>query len=273
MRSRRPQDQCIVLACDAAYAAPTAVAIRSVLVSTPSAPDVVVIQRGLDRGQIELLCAESDTVRVVSAPEDFQLGSGVSKLSAHVSSAMFYKLLTPNLVPAAVERALYLDSDTIVRQSVTDVFEADMSSNLLAAADDRYLDGGHLSRENPRQRYFNSGVVLYDIPACRRVSLTDVLIDYVQRRSDDLEFPDQDALNVIASDCRAVLPSKWNCMLGEDIKSSSAAVQQREIAQAAILHYVGPTKPCNEGFPAGPLRQAYLHYARARPEPDRGATG
>lgn len=272
MRSRRLQEQSIVLACDAAYVEPTAVAIRSVLASTAAAPAFVIIQRGLDRRQIQLLGAEADTVRVVSAPQNFRLGSGVSKLSAHVSAAMFYKLLTPNLVPATVERALYLDSDTIVRQSVTDVFEMDLSANLLSAADDRYVDGSHLSQRNTQRSYFNSGVILYDVPACRRASLTDELIDYVQKHTDDLEFPDQDALNVITSDRRAVLPSKWNCMLGEDIKSNSAAVQEREIAQAAILHYVGPTKPWHEAFPAGPLRQAYHRYARARPQSDQGAT-
>lgn len=98
------------------------------------------------------------------------------------------RLALPYVIPFILpERVLYLDIDTIVTGDISEVFDLDMGGYAMAAV----REPGRC--KNPFV-YYNTGVLLIDLPAMGAHGIADDLINMVNRRK--LDFPDQDAVNL-----------------------------------------------------------------------------
>ncbi len=59
-------------------------------------------------------------------------------------------------------------------------------------------------------RYFNSGVLLVNIPGWIEQDVTRRAVDFLQTYGDQLSYPDQDALNAVLAGKWGELPRHWN---------------------------------------------------------------
>ena len=158
-----------------------------------------------------------------------------------ISVETYYRLYAQELLPEDVDRVLYLDGDVIVRGSLEDFYNQDLEGNLISACCIQ-KDGEEKGRERsdpfPKDlRYFNAGVLLYDLKAQRSCIDPSVYWEIAECFGDRLKFGDQDILNhvfyrrVKIADYRVynMVPS-W--------------IEDRDMLnEVRILHYNGFSKP------------------------------
>lgn len=194
----------------------------------------------------------------------------------HLSREVWYRIYLPSLLPD-VDRVLYLDADTIVTDSLEDLWQTDVTGRYVAAVTNVFGTWdlhypGTLGLPGP-SAYFNTGVLLMNLEEMRRDDCTDALRDYAIEHGPALWFCDQDAINVVLGPRRLALHPRWNCTNGLLIFSTSHDVFDADaVAEArrnpAIRHFEGggANKPwhylCDHS-----MRELYFEHRRATPWP------
>ena len=172
-------------------------------------------------------------------------------------SAYFRLRLMENL-PADVDRILYLDGDIIVNNNLLVFYYMDMGDNLIAACSDMTsLETSSMERRlsswmEPflsllrNERYFNSGVMLYDVERYRKKYHENPYFRLFPKYAEQILCPDQDLLNLAHQDETLLLdPMEYNCM--PYVAYRVAGKSYTEIkSEAKILHFAG-RKPWESG--------------------------
>lgn len=104
------------------------------------------------------------------------------------------------------DKVLYLDSDTIITNSIKEIFKMKMDFPVSAV---RELE---VSSYLPQDinKYYNSGVLLFNLTKWEEESCTDKLYRELSLYRDILKFPDQDLLNLALHDSIGDLPFNYN---------------------------------------------------------------
>lgn len=166
----------------------------------------------------------------------------------HFSKANYYRLLIPGLIPSP--KAIYLDADIIVVDSLVPFLGIDMNSHLLAAvADPIYKWKSELGMK-PDSTYFNSGMMLMNLDLWKEKSISEKAFEFIQENPQKIRFVDQCALNAVIDGDFLELPPKFNqqaILYREDFDFSAVGwskEEQREAIDSPVLiHYTGPSKP------------------------------
>lgn len=206
---------------------------------------------------------------------------------AHLSTATYYRLFIPQIF-ASYQKILYLDSDTLPLKDISLLFNTDLQDYILGAVKDPGIaqlliknqenpsfPRGKFMREIMKMRnvfsYFQSGVLLYNIPQCLRNDFTKVNLQKLQ----ELKKPslaDQDVLNAAWEGKVKYLPLAWNWLWNLPIKdknfSDSFPLELlEEYLHAAkepfLIHYCDSFKPWAE--PHLPKADKFWQYARLSP--------
>lgn len=130
--------------------------------------------------------------------------------------AAYLRLLIPELVPDRYRRVLYLDSDVVVGDDIGRLWDLPDDGKAFRAALDEGVRAGNYTptfdfTDFPRGTpYFNSGVLLIDLPRWKAAQLSEAAQDVLAKHSAQCLTADQDALNVVARGHWSVLPPSWN---------------------------------------------------------------
>lgn len=266
----------VVCAADENYALPLAATIRSAIdhLADNAAIELYVLNAGIESATRDRLRKSWPEDRV--SVEYITPGEGDFAdlpTSDHVSVATYFRMLIPRLLPDHTKRAIYLDSDLLVLDDLTKIYDQDFGDALLFAAPDvacPFFDC-EKSLANYRQcapwlvtarpipnyeslgfsgsePYFNGGVLLIDVDAWRRSDISGSLFDCIQTNRQSLLFWDQYALNVTLADKWRPLPIRWNqgahLLDFPSADASSIPEQHAEVLQnPAIVHFSSPLKP------------------------------
>lgn len=126
-----------------------------------------------------------------------QLGS-----KSHLSPATFWRLLVGKLLPASVERLIYIDSDVIVNLDISELWEEELGGAVLGAVSEQLIfknmpwsrpivDDGTVDGT----RYFNAGILLIDLKSFRKIKdLVQTGINLLHSHP-EYHLLDQDILN------------------------------------------------------------------------------
>jgi lipopolysaccharide biosynthesis glycosyltransferase len=194
--------------------------------------------------------------------------AGLPSLS-QFTPAMWYRTFLPELLPD-VDRVLYLDADTIVADSLEPLWELDLGDNYLAAVTNVF-QRNHLQRPKELglagpEVYFNSGVLLMNLEQMRADGAAEAVRSYARAHTRELEWPDQDALNVVLGSRRKELHPRWNCMNSMFAFRSARRVFGRAAVREArsrpgIRHFEGPAenKPWHPDCRT-PLNELYVRH-------------
>jgi lipopolysaccharide biosynthesis glycosyltransferase/glycosyltransferase involved in cell wall biosynthesis len=146
------------------------------------------------------------------------------------TGAIYYRFMLPDLVPA--DRVIYIDSDTIVRRSLSGLYQLDLAGRPVGAMQDYTLfhhmrdhgmpifyqgegyDVGKYAREVldldlDATSYFNSGVLVMDLALWRARDIARRCLDFC-RATGVLHMADQDALNHVLRGDFTRLDPRWN---------------------------------------------------------------
>ena len=133
------------------------------------------------------------------------------------SRAAYLRLLIPEVVPDRYRRVLYLDSDLVVGDDIAKLWALPDEGRAFWAALDEGVRGTDYVAETlgfsdiPADApYFNSGVMLIDLPRWKAARVSERAQEVLERYSDRCINVDQDALNVVGVGQWSVLPPTWN---------------------------------------------------------------
>lgn len=170
-------------------------------------------------------------------------------VSGHISIATYFRLLLPSILPPIINRALFIDSDVVINDSLRELWETPLGEHSLAAVTDRNLDMQRerleLDADSP---YFNAGMMLIDLEAWRRANVLERGMAYAIKNRDKLNNWDQDVLNHLFEKRVLLLHQRWNAMshlwgLDQAWMDERGGLLNPEEQQAhdgpAIIHFAG----------------------------------
>jgi lipopolysaccharide biosynthesis glycosyltransferase len=201
------------------------------------------------------------------------------------AKANYARLVIPDVLPDA-RQVLYLDADLIILDDLKPLLRTQLSNGQpLGAVRDpvnptlglgRALPGWQHLGLSPQREYFNSGVLLLDLATCGRDGVFERAWRAVSENPQMLRMWDQDALNLAAADNWHRLPARWNTAplsalsrtpwiryRAESLVPLADLIRAED--DAAIMHYITPSKPWRNLLPDGRPNAVYQrHFATVR---------
>lgn len=271
----------IALCCDENYAAYATVVMLSALkhTKTPqrflfhlisneiSAPTTERMQREI--------AEQGSKLRIYDATNTTFDGLPVHRFG----QAVYQRILLGEYLSAEVTRIIYLDSDLIIREDLTSLWETDLEGKPVAAVED--LSRSACETINvQRKEYFNSGVLLLDLTLWREQGIHWQVAQYAADNAHRLHYVDQCSLNAILHSRWVRLSPRWNAqaniykILKKYSEGSGYTPCELEIAIAwpAIIHFTGKKKPwlqyCFHAY-RNEFREILRELDWAQPHPSR----
>ena len=290
-----PKDEPIVLcAADDHYVKPLAVTLRSAAASikTGGHVHVVLLDGGISESSFSALDQTLQglpiTVNVLTIdPAEIQdLGT-----SHHITHTAYFRLLAGRLLPEEIEKVIYLDSDVLVADDLTELWELDLEGQYCLAAPDiacPYIDAYAACENDPsiksavpyfaavspvqnwrelgidgKAHYFNSGVMVLNLRRWREESIDQKLLACLRDNAEHVWCWDQYALNVVFAGQWGRMPLRWN--QGAHIfiypDAASSPLDEPEYQQLrddpAVIHFTTEFKPWKY-HPFHPLRDRFF---------------
>lgn len=153
----------------------------------------------------------------------------------HVSTACFFRLLIPLLFPN-LDRALYVDCDTLCLGDISELYNADFDDNyLMACRGIPYSDIQASMLDLPY--YVNSGVLMFNIPLMNKENYFEQILDN-WKGSLGKQKPfsaDETIINWCFHDKIKLVNEKWNYCYNRQYGN-------RAVSKPRILHFVGYDK-------------------------------
>ena len=169
-----------------------------------------------------------------------------------ISAETYYRLMAQKLLPESVDRILWLDADIVVCGDITEFYDQDFEGNLLVACS-VWEEGVVRAQLNqltlpPDARYFNAGVLLYNMTAQRKQLDPEVYTEYLKVFGNRLVYADQDVLNAVFYRCVKFADQlQYNCFTNA-LDQYPPAKRRTLLKQCRILHYNGSSKPWNKEY-------------------------
>ena len=261
----------ILLTLDENYLLPCKVMLDSLFTSNPAETDVTVylLHSAIPAEKLEELasfCAAfGAALRPIAVDAALFESAPTSK---RYPKEMYYRLLSPLILPREVERVLYLDPDMLIINPLRPLWELELCGKAFAAASHTGLtemaNGINQMRLDTEHEYFNSGVMLIDLTAARKLVTAEDVFACVSEHEKELILPDQDVFNILyGEDTRPVEDVLWNYDVRNYSKYLIRSTGKHDLSwvmrNTAVLHFCGRNKPWHEDY-KNPFGMLYLHY-------------
>lgn len=175
-------------------------------------------------------------------------------------SVVFCRLFVPHFLrDRNYDRILYLDVDTAVTGSLAPLLETDLEGHPIAAVHEADLwterspIRDHANKRDwldslgiTGDRYFNSGVLLFDADAFSRVDIAGDLWRFFERYGEAARMWDQDFLNHRFQNDWKELSPRWN------FQAQMICSGLQSILEPVIFHFTETRKPWQQGYYFGP---------------------
>lgn len=234
--------------------------IKSLLLNS-SQVAVYVINTGMTDAQSLELQSLSPCVRLVGVPRHLHtwLENFALRGFPHVSKAAYLKLVLHRIL-AAVDKIVYLDTDTLVLENIANILSSDLDDHFLGATwTATQVDAGKL-RLGLKQRYFNSGVMLCNLEKWRANAVEDDFLDWYQTNKSKMKFNDQEVLNGVFDGRNFEIGKRWNVSQRE-VFFHDATLKIGNISEVGILHFNGAIKYWHQGYKSNVVNNLELFDA------------
>lgn len=163
-------------------------------------------------------------------------------LRHYYTKTTYFRLFIAEMFPE-YDKAIYIDSDTIVTGDISKLYDTDIGDNYVGACVEQAMAqmdvyGTYVERVIgiDRNKFFNAGMMLINCAVWRKVKLLDEFIKYLSIYN-FIVTQDEDYLNVICKGHVKLLDQRWNTELTEGL------VYDYDISEANMLHYIMVNKP------------------------------
>ncbi len=235
----------VFYACDDNFVKYTIVSIRSMMEHASEDEDYVIHIMNTD------ICQEMKEILYSMQNDRFQicfddvtdyLKSIHAKLPIrdYYSKTTYYRLFIAEMFPE-YDKAIYIDSDTIVLGDISELYHHELGENFVGAATDQVMIqvdtyGTYVEKVIgiDRNRFFNAGVLLINCRQFRDHGVLDQFIELLHMYN-FVVTQDEDYLNLICKDKVLWIEQQWNTQVFGTI-----AYGEEEFK---ILHFIMVSKP------------------------------
>lgn len=186
----------------------------------------------------------------------------------YISINTYYRLIIQELIPSSINRIIYLDSDIIVCNDITKLWNIDLSGKILAGSQDEggLLQSRRLFGNTSNNTYINAGVIILDLKAAIQ-KYGNISFKYSEdfyRNQKKITLQDQDILNISYKNDIFIVPLNWNVnsrVYSANDLDRAYNIQEEKNARENpfIVHFTDRNKPwkfsCNH-----PLKELYWFY-------------
>ncbi|MEJ6403922.1 glycosyltransferase family 8 protein [Yoonia sp. 2307UL14-13] len=256
--NRPPQHRnAVVFCCDAKYLPYAALAIHTLLRTTPDrAFDICIVSQ--ERLEPPAAVANGD---IRTCEVDVQSAFTGLPTSARFSHAAYLRIILAEVFEGVYDRILYLDCDTmVVGEDIGTIFSIDLHGAPVGAASDslklKRPGKSTFDQKNVGMTgsYFNSGVLLIDTGTFLDQQIKEKCIAQFDKYGSDKLYFDQTVLNL-------ALQRNWACLdLAWNWQWSVVRPMFEMYVNVQIIHFISDQKPWTD--PAGKLPAAYREVAR-----------
>ena len=243
----------IFYACDDAFVKYTMVSIHSLITNASRDYDYTIyilhtsIREETRRQAMEL---EQEGFQIVFTDVSERLNAVTKNLPVrdYYSKATYFRLFIADMFPE-LDKALYIDSDTVVQGDISELFCTELGEHWLGACHeqamvqtDRYGTYAEKVVGVSRHNFFNAGVLLIN---CVRFRESGLLKKFAERLAeyDFVVTQDEDYLNLICKDHILWLDQRWNTEVYCEFPYP--------IEEAKIIHYIMVSKPWHYAYCTG----------------------
>ncbi len=193
-----------------------------------------------------------------------------AKTTKRYPQSMYYRLLAPLILPETLDKILYIDPDTLIINKLDGLWKTEFPEGKFYAAASHAIVG-YLTDDINKIRlgtdhsYFNTGVILMDLPKARKIVDADEIIKTVNESRDiELILPDQDIFNTMYGKYTLEIPEE---LYNYDTRFYPAYLLNSGnkhdldwvMSNTCILHFCGKKKPwLSQGF--NPFTSLYKYF-------------
>lgn len=202
--------------------------------------------------------------------DDFPLGQ------TYLNITCYYRLLLPTLLKG-INKAIYLDCDTIVLKSLEDLWNTNIENRAWAGVRDRINDSIRVYNRLDfplKYGYFNDGVMLLNLDEMRKVDIISISKNLAKKIPLALKNHEQDILNKIFYNNKKAIDFKFNLLEYYLYTEDWLFLDRKyyhEIIKACqnpiIVHFCMPQKPWHFEC-INPYKELYYKYRKMTPWPE-----
>ena len=202
--------------------------------------------------------------------KDFPVGN------AYINLTTYFRLVIQDKLPD-IDKVLYLDCDTIVNGSLSELWNTDMEGFAVAGVRDRVNDSIRLYnrlRYPMSDGYVNAGVLLINLKKWRECQVFDKAKELAKAMPEALKNHDQDIINAIYHGRILMLPFRYNLLEYYLYVEEWLYLDRKyypEIIEACknpvIIHFCMPQKPWHYEC-INPFKELYYKYRKMTPWPE-----
>lgn len=214
-----------------------------------------IIENEISSSSKEKLCALADNflnAQITWIPFDMWKSRLQLNMTWSISMSAYARLFVADMVPADMDRILYLDCDILVCDSLQRLWNTDLQGYALGAVQDAISNTTKATVGlAPEEQYFNSGMLLINLAKWREQNIGGKCFSFIQERNGSVVHHDQGVLNGVLRNQWFRLPLCDNLMTIHFILKrerildyygeNAAFYVENEIADAkehpVILHY------------------------------------
>jgi lipopolysaccharide biosynthesis glycosyltransferase len=261
----------ILVTINAAYMLPFKVMACSLVLNNLSSDVTFYLlhSEGLSRNNVDSL--RSFCSQLGAGCKALQIDDSVldgARTSKRYPKEMYFRLLAPRLIND-VERIIYLDPDTLIINPLDSLVRLRLRKNACFAAACHTGVSEQIAKPINNVRlgtaggYYNTGVIMMDLPRARGIVLPEDIFNYVSEHSGTI-LPDQDLFNALyGSYTQEVDDALWNYDPRSYSQYRMLSGGERDmdwvIANTSVIHFCGSRKPWRTNARTR-LETLYAHY-------------
>ncbi len=255
----------IFYACDDHFVKYTIVSLRSLMDNCDRSRKyaIHILHTGLSEEMGQILLNMADDVFSVELNNVGEfLPSIQDKLPIrdYFTSSTYFRMFIPEMFPT-VDKAIYIDSDTIVAGNIAEMYDHDLADRYIGAVNDQVMlqipvFGEYTERVLgiDRYAYFTAGILLLNCRQFREKKLFDKFVALLGSYN-FVVAQDQDYLNILCKDRVLWLNRGWNMQVLGTLMENPADYR--------IIHYVMASKPWH--YDNCRLQSYFWQYAEKTP--------
>ena len=176
----------------------------------------------------------------------------------YYTNTTYFRLFLPELYPQ-YDKVLYLDSDIVVLGDISELYNTEIGTNLVAAAPDDIIQYNKVFQEYAEkvvgveryQNYFNAGILLMNLDQLRKFDFQDKFL-YLLGTVKFSVAQDQDYLNRLCKGRVTLINNQWDVMPVVNRKINEEDIK--------IIHYNFAYKPWR--FEDVQYKEYFWEYAK-----------
>lgn len=134
-------------------------------------------------------------------------------MDTYISISSYARLFIPEMLPIEIEKVIYIDCDTIINNSLKELWNDDIENYAVAGVKDFAFEK---CKEkigiDSKYSYINAGVMVFNIKKMRESCIQDKFLDFIDTQNGNVYHHDQGVINGVLKDLIKVIPPKYNAM-------------------------------------------------------------